>query len=105
MAVSRRLRFEILRRDKHTCRYCGASAPDVPLTVDHVIPTTLGGGDEPSNLVTACQSCNGGKTSIAPDSELVVDVQQDALRWKRAMEWATTSYMLERAVLNESVAR
>ncbi|MEJ7724319.1 MAG: hypothetical protein WKF64_08445 [Ilumatobacteraceae bacterium] len=35
--ISRRLRFEILRRDGHTCRYCGARAPDVPLTVDHVI--------------------------------------------------------------------
>jgi 5-methylcytosine-specific restriction endonuclease McrA len=32
--IPRRLRFEILRRDGHTCRYCGAQAPDVPLTVD-----------------------------------------------------------------------
>ena len=30
MAVSKRLRYEILRRDNHTCRYCGASAPDAP---------------------------------------------------------------------------
>lgn len=38
MAVSKRTRFEVLRRDDHTCRYCGQSAPDVKLTVDHVLP-------------------------------------------------------------------
>lgn len=26
MSVSKRLRFEILRRDNHACRYCGATA-------------------------------------------------------------------------------
>lgn len=84
MAVSRRLRYEVLRRDNHTCRYCGASAPDVKLTVDHVTPVALGGKDEASNLVTACAPCNAGKTSVAPDSPIVDDVAADALRWARA---------------------
>lgn len=88
MAVSKRLRFEIFRRDNFTCRYCGEAAPDVRLTVDHVIPDALGGTDEPSNLVTACADCNSGKTSVAPDAPLVDDVSQDALRWGRAMERA-----------------
>ena len=89
MTVSRRLRFEIFRRDDYTCKYCGASpavTKDVELTVDHVIPVTLGGGDEPTNLATACQPCNAGKSSIPPDAELVEDVASDALRWKRATE-------------------
>ena len=34
MAVSQCTRFEVLRRDAHTCRYCGSSAPDVKLTVE-----------------------------------------------------------------------
>lgn len=59
MAVSKRLRYEILRRDNHTCRYCGATAPDVKLTVDHVVPVALGGSDVPTNLVAACDACNG----------------------------------------------
>lgn len=46
MAVSTRLRYEILRRDNHQCRYCGGTAPDVKLTIDHVIPETLGGNDD-----------------------------------------------------------
>lgn len=88
MPVSRRLRFEILRRDRHTCRYCGATAPDVKLTVDHVVPQALGGSDEPSNLVTACDGCNGGKSSVPPDAGVVANVAADALRWSAAMQRA-----------------
>lgn len=80
MAVSKRLRFEILRRDNHTCRYCGASAPDVALRVDHVTPEALGGRTEPSNLVTACEPCNSGKSSVALDGAMVEDIKADALR-------------------------
>lgn len=88
MALSQRLRFEILRRDGHTCRYCGQSAPDVKLTVDHVVPVALGGSDDPDNLVTACQGCNAGKSSIAPDQPIVDAVDADALRWAAAMKRA-----------------
>lgn len=98
MAVSKRLRFEILRRDNHTCRYCGASAPSVPLTVDHVTPEALGGTDDPTNLVTACVPCNSGKTSIAPGSHLVDDVRSDALRWARALEYAAEIRKLDNDV-------
>jgi hypothetical protein len=85
MAVSKRLRFEILRRDNHACRYCGATAPEAKLTVDHVIPVALGGGDIPENLVTACWDCNSGKSSVPADAPLLADVEADALRWSRAM--------------------
>jgi hypothetical protein len=88
MAVSKRLRYEILRRDSHTCRYCGASAPDVPLRVDHVTPVALGGTDEPGNLVTSCEPCNSGKSSATVDAALVADVSEDALRWASAMTQA-----------------
>lgn len=85
MTLTKRMRYEILRRDNHTCRYCGAAAPDVALTVDHVIPTALGGTDDPSNLVAACKDCNAGKSASSPDAPLVAQVAQDALRWAAAM--------------------
>jgi hypothetical protein len=85
MAISKRIRFEILRRDNHACRYCGATAPDVALVV---IPKVLGGSDDPSNLVTACAPCNSGKTSSSPDAPIVADVAADALRWGAAMQRA-----------------
>jgi hypothetical protein len=88
MPVTKRLRYEILRRDNHTCRYCGASAPDVFIGVDHVTPVSLGGTNEPSNLVAACRDCNAGKTSSNPAAPLVDDVKQDAIRWAAAMKLA-----------------
>lgn len=86
MAVSKRLRYEILRRDDNTCRYCGGKAPDVVLTVDHVIPVALGGSDDPTNLVAACKDCNAGKTSSSPDAPLVADIAQKAVQWGAAIE-------------------
>lgn len=91
MAVSKRLRYEILRRDNHTCRYCGGTAPTVPLRVDHVTPVALGGTDEPTNLVTSCEPCNSGKSSATVDSALVADVSDDALRWAAAMTQAAAN--------------
>ncbi|MGY5308727.1 HNH endonuclease [Nocardia gipuzkoensis] len=88
MAVTKRVRFEVLRRDNYTCRYCGAKAETSPLTVDHVVPVSLGGGDDPSNLVAACADCNSGKTSTVPDQPLVAEVADDALRWAQAMNVA-----------------
>jgi hypothetical protein len=97
MAVSKRLRFEILRRDNHQCRYCGRVAPDVTLTVDHVVPVALGGGDDPSNLVAACKDCNAGKSSVPADSTIVDDVSADAMRWARAMEMAAEERVVARS--------
>lgn len=88
MAVTKRTRFEVLRRDNHACRYCGATAPDAKLQVDHVTPVALGGTDSPDNLVAACIDCNYGKSSSSPDATLVADVNADAVRWARAMKRA-----------------
>jgi len=86
MAVSKRTRFEVFRRDDFTCRYCRSK--DNPLTIDHVVPTALGGSDDPDNLVTACRDCNAGKSSTSPDEATVADVADDAMRWAKAMRAA-----------------
>lgn len=93
MAVSKRVRYEVLRRDSYTCRYCKAT--DKPLTIDHVVPTVLGGTDDPSNLVAACGDCNGGKTSSSPDAPLVADVAEDAFRWSKAMQKAQAGMLAD----------
>ena len=101
MAVSKRLRFEILRRDEHTCTYCGESAPNVTLHVDHVIPEALGGSDDASNLTTACKDCNAGKSSTAPDAPNVASVDARAAKWKDAMQRAAD---IERSARNGSLS-
>jgi len=88
-SISRRLRYEILKRDGHRCRYCGAAAPDVQLTIDHVIPVALGGEDAPSNLVTACQDCNAGKSSANPNDDSVEDVRADAEKFRKALAYVS----------------
>jgi hypothetical protein len=95
MAISKRLRYEVLRRDNHTCRYCGGAAPEVKLTVDHVLPTALGGKDAAENLVAACADCNAGKSSSHPDQALVDQVASDALAWAEAMRRAAEIRALE----------
>jgi hypothetical protein len=46
-----------LARDLHRCRRCDTREPGL-LTVHHVFPRGLGGGNEPGNLVTLCESCH-----------------------------------------------
>lgn len=90
MSVSKRLRFEILRRDNHTCQYCGDRAPDVTLHVDHVIPVSLGGSNHPSNLLTACKDCNLGKTSVPADAPLVAAVGEMSATYALNMTYRMT---------------
>lgn len=95
MSVSRSLRFQILRRDGHACRYCGATAPEVKLNVDHVLPTALGGTDHAANLVTACADCNGGKSATPPDAAHVAQVADDAHHWSAAIQTAAKGMLAD----------
>ncbi len=88
MARTKRLRYEVLRRDGYRCQSCGATAQETKLTVDHVQPVALGGADDPANLQTLCLDCNAGKSSSIPDSEFVAEVEQKADLWNKAMRAA-----------------
>jgi len=59
--ISSKLRFEVFRRDKFVCQYCGACGPRTELEIDHVIPVARGGTDDIDNLKTSCFRCNRGK--------------------------------------------
>lgn len=60
--MTKKMRYEVLKRDHFRCTICGASAANgVELEVDHIKPVSKGGKTEPSNLRTLCKSCNRGK--------------------------------------------
>ncbi len=62
--ISLKIRKDIWERDNYKCTYCEIDLPKKRgpyLTVDHVLPKKQGGGDEPSNLTTACDQCNKDK--------------------------------------------
>ena len=58
-------RHTVLARDEHRCQYCGRRLPVSQLSLDHVIPRSLGGETTWDNVVCACLGCNvkkGGRT-------------------------------------------
>ncbi len=61
MALSKKLRFEVFKRDGFACQYCGRTPPSAILEVDHFIAVSAGGSDSEDNLLTACFDCNRGK--------------------------------------------
>jgi len=65
-SISKKLRFEIFKRDQFTCQYCGKNPPNAVLEIDHIEPVSKGGTNDEDNLLTSCFDCNRGKS----DTEL-----------------------------------
>jgi len=64
MSISKKLRFEVFKRDGFQCQYCGKTPPDAILEADHINPKARKGKDDINNLITACFDCNRGKGAI-----------------------------------------
>lgn len=84
-SLSKKLRFEVFKRDSFTCQYCGKVAPNVILEVDHIDPVSKGGSNYHLNLITCCFDCNRGKTNteLSDDSVLAKQRQQLELLQER----------------------
>lgn len=54
-----------LKRQKSKCYYCHAKL-DSGYHVDHVVPLSRGGANDPANIVIACPSCNRRKNTKLP---------------------------------------
>ena len=57
----------LFQRDDHMCMYCGQRFSPRHLSRDHVRPTSRGGKDHWSNVVTACLRCNNFKAGRSPE--------------------------------------
>lgn len=94
-AISKTVRFEVFKRDKFKCQYCGASAPQSLLQVDHINPVANEGTNEILNLITACFDCNNGKrdklltddTRITKQKEQLEQLQERREQLEMMMEW------------------
>ena len=95
MSVTKKTRFEVFKRDKFTCQYCGKSAPDVVLNADHIQPKSKGGTNDILNLITSCFDCNQGKKARLLSDNTIIKKQKaqlDLLQEQRdqlemLMEW------------------
>ena len=95
MSISKRNRFEVFKRDKFTCQYCGRSAPNVLLELDHILPRAEGGTDDTLNLITSCADCNRGKgarplsddTVVAKQRRQLEELQERREQLEMMMQW------------------
>lgn len=92
--IPKKIRFEVFKRDKFTCQYCGRMAPDVVLEVDHIQPVAEGGANDILNLITSCRDCNRGKGAVKLTENEALKKQQAALK-ELAEKREQTEMMLE----------
>jgi 5-methylcytosine-specific restriction endonuclease McrA len=74
-----RWRLRVLYRDAWTCQYCKHPA----WTVDHVVPLSRGGADDPVNMVAACERCNNQKRDREPTKAEIAALAVAAARGVR----------------------
>ena len=74
------IRFAVFARDGFRCVYCGNTAREIRLEMDHCLPVIEGGLDTPENIVTACSKCNTAKGAKFLKKEVILKI------WTEAME-------------------
>lgn len=94
--ITPRTRLAIYDRDGWACQICGRPIPRMPTlwidraTLDHIIPRSKGGTDDPSNLRAAHHGCN----SLRSDGRLTDAEVADLDRQRRAEHEARTTCSL-----------
>lgn len=66
-SVVRFNRKNLFARDDHRCQYCGQAKPTSQLSLDHVVPRSMGGRTSWENIVCSCTSCNSRKGGRTPE--------------------------------------
>jgi len=94
MAISEKLRAEVIERAYYQCEYCQSNSRliGMPLIIEHIIPKAAGGKDESENLAASCYRCNefkGVKThaSDPQTSHLVPLFHPRQQFWQEHFNW------------------
>ena len=97
-------RLAIYLRDRFTCLYCGAdltSAAAENVTLDHLVPRSASGGNEATNLITACRSCNSSRQD-KPWADYATGGAQDRIAQQRMR---SLNRPLAKAILSGEIDR
>ena len=107
-ALTKKTRFEVFKRDSFKCQYCGESAPDVILHVDHINPVASGGDNVITNLITSCLICNLGKgarklsdsSAVLKQKKQLDDLNERRQQLEMMMEWRSHLLDLDQSKLD-----
>lgn len=88
--------YEIVRqRAQFRCEYCHYPEllSSAPLSIDHILPLSLQGSDDPENLALACRRCNERRynftTGIDPETQTEVALFNPRLhQWAEHFIWS-----------------
>ena len=80
-------RNNVFLRDNYTCQYCNTRLSKVNLTIDHVLPRSLGGSTSWENVTTACTKCNSTKKPKKPTYYELIAKEQDKVLSIRDYAW------------------
>ncbi|QJB46122.1 HNH endonuclease [Dolichospermum flos-aquae] len=94
-SISKSLRQQVINEAGYRCEYCRTSSrlTGMPLVMDHILPSSLGGNDERENLAACCYRCNefkGAKiTANDPVTNESISLFNPRLqRWLDHFQWA-----------------
>lgn len=92
--ISPQLRQKVREQSLHRCSYCQSQQKviGISLTVDHIIPESLGGSTTLDNLCMACWDCNLFKsnqvTAADPQTALVIRLfHPNQQEWSDHFSW------------------
>ena len=94
-SISKSLRQQVINEAGYRCEYCRTSSrlTGMPLVMDHILPSSLGGNDERENLAACCYRCNEFKGSKIKANDPVTNESISLFnprlqRWLDHFQWA-----------------
>ena len=108
MRISRAVRDEVVKPvdGKHTvrCAECGVESNPDDLSLNHILPRSLGGTSIPSNLQALCHSCMGSKRNVRTVSAQVpISLIEKMEQWSEKHHPNASTSTLVRTALEKLV--
>lgn len=98
-------RLAIYLRDEFHCTYCNRDLHHVrpcDIALDHVKPLSKHGSNDPTNLITACKSCNSARQDMSISTFTNVDTHAIRIRIRRQTSRSWEKHMeLARSIIED----
>jgi 5-methylcytosine-specific restriction endonuclease McrA len=102
MPISDSIKQAVRERANYLCEYCHSQErlSANRFTFDHIIPRSLGGSDDISNLALACRRCNERRynfvAGIDPETQGIVPIYNPRQQqWEEHLIWTENGAVLQ----------